>query len=364
MATVSEKITAWRVQPALARRGTVLWLLVVLLVLVVLVSLDKGALEISVAECGAIIAHKLGFAVNANYTIQQEVTLLEIRLPRVVLGLLVGAGLGISGAAMQGLFRNPLADPSLIGVSSGAALAATFVIIVGDMVTFTAPPELKLWILPTAAFGGGLITTLLVYRLSTTGGQTGVATMLLAGIAINALAQAFSGLLTFFATDTQLRSITFWRLGSLGGASWGSVIRVAPFILLPLLVFPRLAKALNALLLGEAEAAHLGVRVQLVKRLTVILAALAVGAAVSVTGLIGFVGLVVPHLLRLMVGPDHRKLLLGSALLGASLLLLADLVARTIAAPAELPIGVLTALAGAPFFLWLLLRDRRRSFGL
>ncbi len=173
----------------------------------------------------------------------------------MLLGVLVGAGLGVSGAALQGLFRNPLADPSLIGISSGAALAATIVIIVGDAVALHTSPLLRLCALPLAAFVGGLITTVLVYRLATIAGQTVVATLLLAGIAINALAQACSGLLIFYATDTQLRSITFWRLGGLGGATWASVSVVAPFILAPVLLFPIFARGLNALLLGEAEAA-------------------------------------------------------------------------------------------------------------
>lgn len=343
-----------------SRRKWVLLLLVLFLIAIALLSIDKGAVEISVAQCFAIIGQKIGIQLPYAFTIEQEVTLLQIRLPRVVLGLLVGAGLGASGAAMQGLFRNPLADPSLIGVSSGAALAATAVIIIGDMVSFSVPPFLRMFFFPMAAFAGGLITTLIVYRLSSFAGQTIVATMLLAGIAINALAQAASGLLTFFATDTQIRSITFWKLGSLGGTSWSNVTVAAPFLILPIILFPRLARALNALLLGEAEAGHLGINIQVVKRVTIILVALCVGASVAVTGLIGFVGLIIPHLVRLLIGPDNRFVLPCSALLGASLLLVADLIARTIVVPAELPIGILTALAGAPFFLWLLIRDRKR----
>jgi iron complex transport system permease protein len=333
--------------------------LIALLCLVLFLAIDKGAVEISLAQCASIIAQHIGLHLPYSFDPQQEATLLYIRLPRVVLGLIVGAALGVTGAAMQGLFRNPLADPSLIGISSGAALAATIVIVVGDAVVFSAPHTLKLFALPIAAFGGGLVTTLLVYRLATISGQTVVATLLLAGIAINALAQAFSGLLTYYATDTQIRSITFWKLGSLGGANWDSVLVATPFILVPVLFFPKLARALNTLLLGEAEAGHLGVSIETVKRLTIIFVALAVGASVAVTGIITFVGLVVPHLLRLLMGPDHRRLLPSSALLGAILLLASDLVARTIVAPAELPIGILTALIGAPFFLWLLLRDRK-----
>jgi iron complex transport system permease protein len=359
VSSISRIVSAQTQLPAPKRARIVIICLVLLLIAVFLLSIDKGAVEISVAQCLAILGRRIGVNLPFAFTLQQEATLLDIRLPRVILGALVGAALGISGAAMQGMFRNPLADPSLIGISSGAALAATLMIIVGDLIHLTLPPMVSLLSFPAAAFVGGIITTMLVYRLSTIGGQTAVATMLLAGIAINALAQAFSGLLTFFATDTQIRSITFWRLGSLGGSSWTSVAIAAPFILVPVIALPLLARALNALLLGEAEAGHLGISIERVKRLTVILVALAVGASVAVTGLIAFVGLVVPHLLRLLMGPDHRRLLPASALLGASLLLLADLIARTIVAPAELPIGILTAIVGAPFFLWLLLRDRK-----
>lgn len=341
------------------RAGVVLICLTILLIIIFFISIGKGALQISPAQCLAILSKQVGVSLPYAFNLSQEVTLVQIRLPRVLLGVMVGAGLGVSGAAMQGLFRNPLADPSLIGISSGAALAATAFIIIGDMFPFALPIFLALFALPISAFVGGLLTTLVVYRLSTLAGQTVVATMLLAGIAINALAQAASGTLTFFATDTQIRSITFWRLGSLGGSTWTTLGVAVPFILLPVLFFPKLARALNALLLGESEAGHLGINIERVKSLTVVLVAMTVGACVAVTGLISFVGLVVPHLLRLMLGPDHRRLLPGSALLGASLLLGADLFARTIVAPAEMPIGILTALIGAPFFLWLLLRDRK-----
>lgn len=333
-----------------------------LLVVVVLLAVDKGAVEISVAQQFSIVAGKLGFQLPWRFTAEQEATLLYIRLPRVLTGVLVGAGLGVSGAAMQGLFRNPLADPGLVGVSSGAALAATALVVIGDAVSlslFKLPTAIQLLAFPAAAFAGAFVTSLLIYRLATIAGQTVVATLLLAGVAVNALAQAVSGFVIFYATDAQIRSLTFWKLGSLGGASWGSLGILAPFVLVPILIFPRLARALNAMLLGESEAGHLGVNVERVKKEIIVLVSLTVGASVAFTGLIGFVGLVVPHLMRLLVGPDHRKVLPGSALLGASLLVVADLVARTVAAPAELPIGVLTAIIGAPFFLWLLLRDRK-----
>lgn len=326
------------------------------LVVVAIASVGLGAVAIGPGQVLAIVASKIGVALPWTFETQQEMVLTAIRLPRVLLGILVGGGLAVSGAIMQGLFRNPLADPGLVGVSSGAAFSAVSVIVLSSVVGFSSA-----WSLPVAAFLGGVVTTLLVYKLATQEGQTSVATMLLAGIAVNALAAAGTGVFIFMADDAQLRDITFWTLGSIGGATWDSLAVVAPFLLLPILLAPFLARSLNALLLGEAEARHLGIEVEKIKLGVVILTGLGVGAAVAVSGIIGFVGLVVPHLLRLLLGPDHRYLIPGSALLGASLLLLADLLARTIVAPAELPIGIVTAFVGAPFFLWLLLRGRSKG---
>ncbi len=326
-----------------------------------ILSLGTGAVAIAPGQVLAILAGEIGLRLPWAFEPQQAAVLLAIRLPRVLVGALTGAGLAVSGAAMQGLFRNPLADPGLIGVTSGAALAAAAVIVLGATVLRGLTGLLGPFTLPAAAFAGGLAATLLVHRLSTLGGRTLVATMLLAGIAINALAWAGTGLLTFLASDEQLRDLTFWSLGSLGRATWRAAAAAGPLLLASILLIPRLARPLNVLLLGEAEAGHLGLDIERVKRRLVILAALAVGTAVSVAGSISFVGLVVPHLVRLAAGPDHRTLLPASALLGASLLLGADLAARTIAAPAEVPIGIVTALAGAPFFLWLLLRERSRT---
>ena len=329
----------------------------VALLLTVLLSVGIGAVRIEPLQVIGILARAVGLELGVRFEEQQAAVLLAIRLPRVLLGVLVGAALALSGASMQGLFRNPLADPGLIGVSSGAALAAVTMIVLGATV-FSAS---NLLALPIAAFGGGLVTTLLIYRVSSQHGRVMVTTMLLAGIAIAALSGAATGLLTFIATDAQLRGITFWSLGSLGGATWETLAVAAPFLLIAILMMPRFARALNAFTLGESEAGHLGVNVERIKLGVVIVTALAVGAAVSVTGIIGFVGLIVPHLLRLSLGPDHRALLPGCALLGATLLLCADLIARTIVAPAELPIGIITALLGAPFFLWMLLQNRRVS---
>ena len=351
------------IQPRAARATVVLVGLTGLLLLMVLLSVSIGAVKISPLQTMAILLSQIGIDLNIPFETQQAAVLTAIRLPRVILGVLVGAGLAVAGAAMQGLFRNPLADPGLIGVSSGAALAAVTMIVLGSSFGLLSGLQagLGLLALPFAAFVGGLATTLLIYRLSSVGGRVAVATMLLAGIAIAALSGACTGLLTFVASDAQLRSITFWSLGSLGGATWNADAAVAPFLLLAIMLIPRYARALNAMLLGESEAGHLGVNVERVKRIVIVLTALCVGASVAVTGIIGFVGLIVPHLLRGLIGPDHRFVLPGAVLLGSSLLLGADLIARTIVSPAELPIGIVTAILGAPFFLWLLLKGRRLS---
>ncbi|PSJ61762.1 FecCD family ABC transporter permease [Kumtagia ephedrae] len=289
---------------------------------------------------------------------RDRIIIYDIRMPRVVMGMLVGAALAVSGAVMQGLFRNPLADPAIVGVSAGAGLGAVSVIVLGGTLLAPLTAVLGIYALPLAAFAGGLAVTLTLYRVATRRGQTSIATMLLAGIAIGAMAVALTGLLIFVADDRQLRDFTFWSLGSLAGATWSKVFAVGPIVVAVLAVSPFLARGLNAMALGEATAAHLGVPVQRLKHVAILLVSAGTGAAVAVSGGIAFVGIVVPHLLRLLIGPDNRYLLPCAALLGASLLLIADAVSRTIVAPAELPIGILTAAAGGPFFLWILLRRR------
>jgi iron complex transport system permease protein len=282
----------------------------------------------------------------------------NIRLPRLVLAVAAGAGLAVAGALMQGLFRNPLADPGLIGVSSGAALAAGLTIVMGAAWFPDLPRRLGSWTLVSTAFVGSLGVTALIYALSRAQGSSRLALMLLAGIAINALAGAGLGFLSFLATDEQLRSLQFWLLGSLGGARWSAVVLVAGVAALVLVAAWPLARALNALALGEAQATLLGVDVERVKRRAIVLTALGVGAITATTGMIGFVGLIAPHAVRLVAGPDHRVLLPASALLGASLVVLADALARTAWQPAELPLGVLTAFLGVPMFLVLLRQFR------
>lgn len=328
-----------------------------LLLLSLWLSLALGPVSLPLADTLRAALRLAGLPLSVEGLEQAEMILGQIRMPRTLLGLAVGAVLALTGVAMQGLFRNPLADPGLIGVSSGAALGAA-VAIVGGGLLGGLPSGFEPYLLSLCAFVGGLVVTAMVYRLGRRDGQTHVATMLLAGIALTALAGAAIGLFTYLADDATLRTLTFWNLGSLNGASYA---RLWPLLLITFgvaLWLPRRAKALNALLLGESEARHLGFSVERLKRELVLCTALGVGAAVAAAGMIGFIGLVVPHLVRLLVGPDHRILLPASALAGASLLLLADLAARLVLAPAELPIGIVTALIGAPFFLYLLLRGR------
>jgi iron complex transport system permease protein len=330
--------------------------LVALLALALLLNAGIGAVRIAPLQSLAILLNHLDIDLHVGYTQQQDAVLWAIRIPRMLLAALVGASLGLAGAVMQGVFRNPLADPSLIGVSSGAALAAVVAIVFG--VTFLGAATL-----PVAAFIGGLLATLAVYGCARHHGRIEVVTLVLTGIALNAIAGAGIGFGTFMADDAQLRSIVFWSLGSVGGATWTSVLAVLPAIGLGLIVLPWWGRPLNLLVLGEQEARHLGLETERVRFLLIVLSALVTGAAVAVAGIVGFVGLVVPHIIRLIAGPDHRILLPASALGGAILLLFTDLIARTVVIPRELPLGVVTAMLGGPFFLWLVYRTRTAHGG-
>ncbi len=337
------------------REATVMLALLLLLFASLLLSLGLGAVAI---PPGAVLRILAAAPFGGESGEAGEAVLLGIRLPRVLLGLATGAGLSVAGAALQGLFRNPLADPQLIGISGGAALASAGTIVFGAGLMAALPAVLAAWVLPGVAFLGALAVTSLVYAIAWRRDGLDIATLLLAGVAINALTMAGLGLLSFLGDDQQLRQLSLWLLGSLAAAPWRQVLPVLPIMLFALIATLRQARALNGLLLGESEAFHLGIAVERVKRRLVVLCALTAGTAVALTGMIAFVGLVVPHLIRLVLGPDHRTLLPASALLGASLLLLADLVSRLAVLPAELPVGVVTAFGGAPFFLWLLLRRR------
>ncbi len=340
---------------ALLSGKTVTWLLTAILLLAALFSISTGAYKLSFDQMLEVFAQTDQEASPIRYL------LLDIRLPRVLLAVVVGAGLSISGVAIQGLFRNPLADPTLIGITSGGMLFAIGGIVFSGSVLAGVSSFLGYTTIALFSFIGSLLTTLLIFRMATFGGRTHVTTMLLAGIAVTALAGAITGLMTYFSTEDQLRDITFWTLGSLSSANWKVLLIVSPAVALTFLMLMRITPALDLFMLGESEASYLGVNVQRTKWIVIIFSALAVGICVSVTGIISFVALIVPHILRLLTGARHRFLMINSALLGAILLLIADTAARTLIAPAELPIGVLTALLGAPFFIWMLMQARGNS---
>jgi iron complex transport system permease protein len=323
-----------------------------------------GAAMLASATIGAanIPFHRLWPALgigpaDASVIARDKLVLFSIRLPRLACAAMIGAMLAIAGALMQGLFRNALADPALVGVSSGGAFAAALTIVISDTL-LAGSAYFSLDLLPVAAFAGSLVTTFALYRIASSTGRTSVAIFLLAGLAIAALANAGIGLLVFVADDRQLRDITFWLLGSLSGATWTKAAMLAPVLVAMLVAVPALARPLDLLVLGEAEAFHAGVAVERIKRIAIVLISAMTGASVAVCGVVGFVGIIVPHLLRIVIGPGHRLLLPASAVLGAVLMVAADSCARVIAAPAEVPIGILTAAVGAPFFLVLLLRQR------
>jgi iron complex transport system permease protein len=346
-------VAPWRY--ALQSPGLVTSVLLVALVLVALIAVTIGAAGIPLERLIAAA----GWSVSDPTMIERDrLVLWSIRLPRIVLAMMVGMLLAAGGTIMQGLFRNPLAEPGLVGVSAGAALAASTTIVLGDRLLAATSLKLPFEVLPFAAFVGALITTTVLYRIATREGRTSIATMLLAGIAIGALAQAAIGFLIFIADDRQLRDITFWSLGSLSGSTWAKVLAIGPFLALLLIALPLIARGLDLMVLGETEAFYMGLKVEQLKRICIVLVAAAAGAAVSVAGVIGFVGIIVPHLLRLILGPGHRVLLPASACFGGILLLAADTFARVLVAPAELPIGIVTAAIGAPFFLALLLQQR------
>lgn len=320
--------------------------LIFILIAVALTALCLGAVSISLSQL-------LQFSLDE----QQQTVLLNIRLPRLLLSMIAGSALAVAGAVLQGIFRNPLADPSLIGISSGAALAvAVLIVLVGPMHSY-----IGIYTVSLAAFFGGSLACWLIFNFARISGSLSVASMLLAGIALNALAEGVTGFLSYLSTDQQLRMLTFWRMGSFASALWPSLI-VSASIILPGLVFLiRVAAKLNIILLGDKEAQYLGLDAVKFKRGLLACVALIVGVSVAACGTVGFVGLVVPHLVRLLIGSDHRILIPSSAILGAILVVIADTIARVVMAPAEIPVGIITSIIGGPFFLWLLFKMERRS---
>jgi iron complex transport system permease protein len=338
------------------RRATTLFVLAAGVAVSVILALGIGAVTISPAQVLSIIAAQVGVDIGVPFERFQEAALVSVRLPRVLLGLTTGATLAISGASLQALFRNPLAEPLTIGVSGGAACGAVAWIVFGGMGL-----GLGAWGLPFAAFLASVVATAGVMFGARGEGRLDIATLLLSGLAMNALTSAILGYIIYLASETQVRALTFWMLGSLGGATWGTIGPAALLMGLAMLCLAPLARPFNALALGEAEAGHLGVGVERVKLVTVGAIALGVGAGTAITGVIGFVGLVAPHIVRLIGGSDHRFVIPGAALLGALIVTLSDILARTMVAPAELPIGVVTSAVGAPFFFWLLRTRTHRA---
>lgn len=342
---LTERVTA----TLTASRPSTLTVLAIALLIIMGLATSIGIIDVSLL---ALLSGQLDA--------QQATVVMSLRLPRVLLSACVGAALAISGAAMQGLFRNPLADPSLIGIAGGAALAVAIAIVVGVPLV----GWLGLYGLSFAAFIGGLLSCILIFYCARMSGTFVISYMLLAGIAVNAFAASATGFLAYSSDDQQLRSLTFWTMGGFGNALWPSVIVCLGIIAPSIYILLRSARALNILLLGDEEAYYLGVNSAGLQRRIIVCTAMAVGASVAVSGIIGFVGLVVPHLIRITIGSDHRLLLPAAALLGAILLVSADTFARSVLSPLEVPVGVLTGLVGGPFFLWLLLQQYGRRTSL
>ncbi len=338
-----------------ARRVGLLGALSLALLAAVVVAAGRGQLDVAPAEVVGSLLHRLGLDLGPMPSHPQgDVTLWTVRFPRVVMAAVAGAALATAGALMQGIFGNPLAEPGVVGVSAGAALAASTVIVFDLAFVGT-------WTVALFAFVGGLVTTILVYLLSRDGGRTEVVTLVLTGIAVNAVASAGLAFLLFLGDQQAREEIVFWQLGSLNGSRWEQVGVAAPFMVVGLAVAMAMSRRLDLLALGDRAARHVGVDVERLRMGAIVVVALLTAAAVAFCGIIAFVGLVVPHLVRLLAGPGHRLLVPASALGGALLLVVADLGARTLVAYADLPIGMLTSLVGGPFFFWLIRRARRTS---
>jgi len=344
-----------RRDPLAQRRVLIIGGLSLALLVASIAALGSGPVAISPAEVMAVLASRFGLMSEPDQL--QSAVILSVRLPRIVLAIASGAILGVSGAALQALFRNPLADPELVGVSGGAACGAVAWMIFG---AFAPLFMVAAWSMPVAAFLAGLVTTFVVYVVARSGPRADVATLLLAGLAMKALTGAILGYLIYLGNEQQVCALSFWLLGSLGGATWDTLIPALALMAVALAMFIPLARPFDVMALGEVDASRLGVSVERVKTVSIAAVALGVGSSVALTGAFGFVGLLAPHLVRLLGGANNRFVVPAAALMGALLVTLADLIARTVVAPAELPIGVVTSALGAPFFFWLL-RSRMRA---
>ncbi len=338
------------------RRALVLVGLAIALLVVVLLAVTLGAVYIPILTTAKIIINRiplLNRLVSSSWSENQETIILTVRMPRVLLALLVGMGLAVAGAIFQALFKNPMADPSIIGSSQGAALGATLAFFFGINLSWKGLTSVSVM-----AFAGSLLAVLVVYMIARSGGRTSIPSLLLVGIAMSSFLASIVSTLMVVSED-RMHSIFFWLMGGLGAANWNMVLGITPFIMLGALLSVIYGRDLNLMLLGEERAAQLGLEVERFKWVMIVTASLTVGAAVSVSGIIGFVGLITPHIVRLLTGPDHRFLVPGSLLGGGLFLVLADTLARTVIAPNELPVGIVTAFFGAPFFIYLLRRKKR-----
>jgi iron complex transport system permease protein len=343
----------------MSRQGIIGLSLVVLLIVCFVLNLSVGNVHVPISHVFGSLIEKIGFRTDLKITDIEYQVVYNIRFPRAVYSCLIGAGLAVSGAALQGIFRNPLVDSALIGISTGASLFASLFILFNGLVPWLIIFNEGLS-LSIVAFLGASIVAFIVYRLSLSNGEINSLTLILAGIALNALTAALTGLLTFFATDDELRDLTFWTLGSLGAANNDSVWLLALFTLVPMTVIFFQSKSLNVLALGESNAQYMGYKVKTIKLLVIICSTCMVGAAVSMAGVIGFIGLVVPHIIRIVAGPNHKSLLPLSAFFGAILLSAADMISRTILPPTEVPIGIITALMGTPVFVAIIFKHKRK----
>lgn len=329
------------------------------LLALMVVSVSIGPLRIDLADVGRILLAGPNGWEEAGLNQRDASVVWQLRVPRILLGGIVGASLAISGAALQSLFTNPLADPGIVGVTSGASAGAVAAIVLAGSAGASVTGALGAWLVPLGAFASGLAVTLLIYVLARPGRTSGTSRMLLVGIAVGSACQAVVGFFTYIADDAALQTLVFWQMGSLGKVNWAQLITVAPVFVIGLILVLSLAKTLDVLTLGERQAQHLGLIVKRSRLLVIIMTALLTASAVAFAGSIGFVGLVVPHIMRFLVGPGHRALLPISALAGAVLVVAADAAARTLNPPSEIPIGLFTAAVGAPFFLFLILREKR-----
>ena len=335
--------------------------IVLVLIILCIISLGYGPVKISLSQITNVLLYNLNLIdladINSFNQIHNTV-LINIRFPRMILAILVGVGLGTSGAILQGLFRNPLVDPGFIGVSSGAAVGAMIAIMFSSIISSYLNP----FLLPVLAMSGAFITTILIYKMSKISNKTNIMVMLLSGIAINALAGAIIGFFVSISTDAELRSFTFWTLGGLDSANWQLVAIMFLIIMSSYCIIHSFIDRMDVFMLGDSEAQHLGIDIEKLKKTIILISSIMVGISVSFCGMIGFIGLVTPHLIRLFIGPNHKYLIPGSALLGAVILLVSDLISKTIMSPAQLPIGVVTSAIGAPFFIWLIINQKRRFY--